>query len=218
MSKVLVADTQDIIFSGLMHLLDGHPEYKVGGRVTEGSKLPEMVGQTSAELLIIDYDLIPFSEADCRQLLLTYPGLKIVIFTNSQDHVKTLNILQAGVHAFLSKNCGSNEITYALQMVASGQKFFCSSVLDLLTQSPAKEKKASDRIQFSSRELQILELIAQDLSTQEIAEKLMLSPHTIHAHRKKILRKMDVSSPIGLIKKALEGGLLRVHKGQILLQ
>jgi DNA-binding NarL/FixJ family response regulator len=91
----------------------------------------------------------------------------------------------------------------AFHAVADGQKFFCNRVLDLLMENKVKKNDFTEGSTLSPREIQIIRHISEGLSTQQSADKLHLSPHTINAHRKNILKKLDANTPIELIVKAL---------------
>jgi DNA-binding NarL/FixJ family response regulator len=219
MVKILLADPQDIIFHGLLHIVADDPSFQITSRVKERSELFAQLVAEIPDILIIDDSAIrEFSVKDCRHLVNSYSKLKIFFLTEEYDRSKSLEMIQTGAHAYLTKNCSRMEILYALQMVRDGQKFFCSTVLDTLTRTQQDQSEdTAQPPQFSVRELQIMEFIAQDLSTQEIAARLALSPHTIHAHRKKILKKLGASSPIGLIKRALHLNILQLREGNIVL-
>lgn len=219
MVKILLADPQDIVFYGLLQIVEAHPSYSIISRVKTKAEIFKELSAELADILILDdAGLIDFSETDCRLLMEQYPELKVFILSNQQDRNQSLSMIRSGVHAYLTKYCSSKEILYGLEMVQEGQKFFCNTVLDLLTNKNFEnDHHEFTHINFSTREFQIIELIAQDLSTQEIADTLSLSPHTIHAHRKKILKKLNVSSPVGLLKRALGQGILQVKAGKILL-
>lgn len=219
MVNIWLADPQDIIFHGLIHMLRDDSSFQITSRVKDRSELFSLLDTEIPDILIIDDTGIQdFSVEDCRQLLEQYPKLRIFFLTDEYDRAKSMTMIKSGAHAYLTKNCSRMEILYALQMVRDGQKFFCNTVLDVLTNAKNDRPQHADRTpHFSSRELQILELIAQDMSTQEIADRLALSPHTIHAHRKKILKKLDVNSPIGMIKQALSLDILQLKGGNLVL-
>jgi DNA-binding NarL/FixJ family response regulator len=220
MVNIWLADPQDIIFHGLKHILKDDSSFQITSRVKARSELFSLLDAEIPDILIIDDSGIrDFSVEDCQHLLHLHPSLKIFFLTDEYDRAKSINMIQCGAHAYLTKNCSRMEIMYALQMVKDGQKFFCSTVLEALTQQKDKLQDSSPwHTDFSLRELQVLELIAQDFSTQEIADKLALSPHTIHAHRKKILKKLEVNSPVGMIRQALSLGLLHLKEGNLVLR
>ncbi|MFP4091518.1 MAG: LuxR C-terminal-related transcriptional regulator [Cyclobacteriaceae bacterium] len=219
MTSILLADPQDLTFMGLKHLLADEPAYILGSRATDRDTLLQALSSEEPDILILDYaGLAEFSETDCQQLINTYPNVKIIMLTADRDQNRILGMIQSGVHAFLSKCCSSKEILYALQLVKENQKFFCNAAMELITGNIKDQlEKTTSLSNFSFREFQIIELIAQDLSTQEIAEQLMLSPHTIHAHRKKILKKLGVCSPVGLLIQSLRLGILEVADGRVIL-
>jgi len=220
MLKILLADPQDIIFHGLLHIVAEDNAFQITARVKSRKELFSHLASEVPDILIIDDTGIrDFSVKDCRQLISHHPTLKIFFLTDQYDRAKSIEMIQCGAHAYLTKNCSRMEILYALQMVRDNQKFFCSTVLDVLT-NPRKDQhdQPKNLPSFSDRELQVMELIAQDFSTPEIADRLALSPHTIHAHRKKILKKLDVNSPVGLIKRALHLGILHLQDGNLALR
>lgn len=220
MVKILLADPQDIIFHGLLHIVAEDNAFQITARVKSRKELFSHLASEVPDILIIDDTGIrDFSVKDCRQLIIHHPTLKIFFLTDQYDRAKSIEMIQCGAHAYLTKNCSRMEILYALQMVRDNQKFFCSTVLDVLTNSRKDQHNQQENMpSFSDRELQVMELIAQDLSTPEIADRLALSPHTIHAHRKKILKKLDVNSPVGLIKRALHLGILHLEDGNLVLR
>lgn len=220
MVKILLADPQDIIFHGLLHIIAEDNAFQIAARVKSRKELFGYLASEVPDILIIDDTGIrDFSVKDCLQLISHHPTLKIFFLTDQYDRAKSIEMIQCGAHAYLTKNCSKMEILYALQMVRDGQKFFCSTVLDVLTnQRKDRHVQKEDIPSFSDRELQVLELIVQDFSTLEIADRLALSHHTIHAHRKKILKKLKVNSPIGIIKQALSLDILQIKDGGLVLR
>jgi DNA-binding NarL/FixJ family response regulator len=221
MIRILLADSHDLTFLALKHLFEKQPAsaFSLFLQVTEYASLLTALSEEKVDVIIVDYNSLPdFGYDECEQIIQQYPSVKIMLLTADQDRDRILRMIQSGVHAFLRKGCRSKEILYALEMVKDNQKFFCNTALDLLT-GTAKINPDQPTItsSFSMREYQIIELIALDLSTQEIADRLMLSPHTIHAHRKKILKKLGVCSPVGLLTRSLSLGILEVEDGKIVL-
>ncbi len=189
MIRVLLADDQELARAGIRYLLETETDYKITGEVHQWEELTLRIQQDSPSILVLDYlDFSGFPPEGFQWLSERYPTLKLFILTADNRRERMLPVLQSGVLAFLTKDCSQREIVSAFHAVAEGQKFYCNSVLNVLTDT-AQSKSTVDT-PFSSRELQIIKFIAQDFSTQTIATKLNLSPHTINAHRKRILRKL----------------------------
>ena len=219
MTRVLLADNQELSLAGIQYLLGQRTNYQVVGEVRRWNDLSPCIRTTSSDVVVLDYLRYPdFSLPLFQQLRYNHPAVKLFILTADTDQERILSVLQTGVDAFLTKHCSAKEMVQAFQAVSDHQKFYCTLVLDLLTHPNSSPRRGSpEAASLSGRELQIIHRIAQDLSTQEIADQLALSPHTINAHRKRILRKLGVASPIGLITQALHLDIIRLHEGQVVL-
>lgn len=203
--RVLIADNQALTVAGITHLLEEDGKYDIIGVVSGRNELHYHILHHSPDLLVLDYaNVTDFSTDDCVLLQQQYPTLKLFILTALPDREQILSVIQSEVVAFLTKDCSHNEVMNAFRTVYEGQKFYCNSVLNVLTeQSRPTGRNTGSRPGLSSRELQIVKCIAQDLSTHDIAAELNLSPHTINAHRKRILKKLNAKSPVGLVMTAL---------------
>ncbi|WKN43026.1 LuxR C-terminal-related transcriptional regulator [Tunicatimonas pelagia] len=219
MIQVLVADNQELASAGIQYLLNGETTFQIVSTVNRWEKVSAEVQRYSPDVLVLDYLFLPgFTIAKLSSLQKQYPSLKFFVLTTDTNHARILKIIKMGVFVFLTKDCSRNEIIRAFQAVADGQKFFCNSVLDLLTYpdtqtSPVHPMAAS----LTKRERQIIQLIAQEYSSENIAKQLSLSPHTINAHRKRILKKLNVTSPVGLIIQSLHLDIIHYQDDQILL-
>ena len=138
----------------------------------------------------------------------------MLLLTVSEDSNTIQEAFTAGVSGYVMKKAGKEEFQKALDTVAAGKKFYSESVVfELLN----RDKKMSDLVvdeakidlsNLSDREIEIIKLIAQEFSTNEIAEKLFLSPATVETHRHNILKKLNLKNSIGLVKFALKNGII----------
>jgi len=204
MTKVLIADTQSLVVSGMRYLLEKNSSFEIVGDAADWKSTLTLVQNESPELLILDYLTLSECAYEClQQFRQQHPSVRICIVTSDQDQKRILHYLQINPSVFLTKSCSHKEIITALQAAASGQKFFCNKVLQILMDQSVQSEQDSLKNSLSYREIQIIRLISQELSTQTIADKLNLSPHTINAHRKRILKKLGVKSPVGLVVEAM---------------
>jgi DNA-binding NarL/FixJ family response regulator len=202
--RVLLADRQELAIAGIKHILANSNRFEVIGEVGEGAKLNQEITHLNPHILVLDYDHIhDFLPESILKLNQQHPTVKLVVITDNNEPEQILKVLKANVAGFLTKACSKQEVLNAFHAVADGQKFFCNRVLDLLMENKMKKTDARDASALSQREIQIIRYISEGLSTQQIADKLHLSPHTINAHRKNILKKLDANTPIELILKAL---------------
>jgi DNA-binding NarL/FixJ family response regulator len=127
------------------------------------------------------------------------PENLLFLIRESQDMSSIRRIIQQGVRGIVTVHCSEKEILHAARTVAQGDRFFCSRVLDALIDTP--ENPAS---LISEREKQVLHLIAKGKTTSEIANELNISIHTVNSHRKNMLKKLNLKSPVQLVTFAIE--------------
>src|SRR5690606_17652953 len=121
---------------------------------------------------------------------------KVLIISDIRSTVDVLRILERGVQGYLTRQCDEAEITHAIFAIAKGENFYCNKVLDIiLNKSYVDESELNcEPTALTERENEITALIASGLTNKEIGEKLHLSHHTIHTHRKNIVKKLGVKS------------------------
>ncbi|MEN7549895.1 response regulator transcription factor [Rapidithrix thailandica] len=207
-TTIILADTQDLISNGIKYLFSHQKQYQLISTVGTQKDLWQVLETAQPDLLIIDYlNVRNLQVEDLQQIKGTFPAVQILIITADKSKENILKALKIGVIGFLTKDCSSEEVLQAICSVMDDKKFYCQRVLEfLMEERVAKEEKSMH--QFSAREMQVIRLIAKGKSTQEIADVLCLSFHTINSHRKNILKKLKVKSPVELVVKAIEMGLI----------
>ena len=139
-----------------------------------------------------------------------FPNQKTLIISDIEAPKKVLKILEKGVQGYLTRQCDEAEITHAIFAIAKGEKFYCNKVIDIILnkQFAPDEEENCDPTVLTERENEITALIASGFTNKEIGEKLHLSHHTIHTHRRNILRKLGVKSASELTVYAMNVGLI----------
>ncbi len=163
-----------------------------------------------ADIVLLDIDSVgDASPENVIQLVKKYPTLKFIFISNAEDKQRVIEYLNTGPKGFVTKKCSVLEIRNTFMSVSLNQKFYCNKVLDILMEYKVPPYSKEGKIDsLTGRELQIVKMIAKGLSTNEIADSLNLSHHTINTHRKKILRKWEISSPVELVLKAIDLGII----------
>jgi DNA-binding NarL/FixJ family response regulator len=163
------------------------------------------------ELLIVDYDIPGYvTKDDLSDVKRRSPLTNVLVISSDNNKPSILQVLQSGVEGYLTKDCSREEIMMAVTTVARGEKFYCPKILDIIMEkhfSP-EIKEVSPNV-LTARESEILTLLASGYSTQKVADHLHLSPHTVHTHRKSIIRKLNIKSPTEFVIYALDFGLIR---------
>lgn len=209
--RILIADRQPLTAAGLIHFLSGQPEAKIVGTVERREQLVETLRAEQPDLLITDYNLSGYvNKNDLRTVKDVSPKTNILVISADDNKASILDILQLGVIGYLTKECSREEIMMAVQSTARGEKFYCHKILDVIMEKHfSPEPEACDPAILTGRETEILKLLAHGHSTQSIADELHLSPHTVHTHRKSIIKKLNIKSPTQFVIYALDLGLIK---------
>ena len=213
MINILLVDDHQIVIDGLRGLLEGDPGIGNLYEACNGADTLRIAGEEAVDLILLDIDLPDISGFDiCQQLKSNASPPKIIALTMHGNAGYINKMIKTGVDGYLLKNTGRDELLLAIRTIMGGERYFSKEVTDALIsgmQQP-KKPKTSDFIQkLTRREREILQLITEELTTDEIAEKLFISPTTVISHRKSLLRKLNAKNVAGLVKKAYEFGLLK---------
>lgn len=200
--KIILADAQYITSYGLRYLLSQTPNLKVVDVVSEPSELLSSINAHQPDLVILDYNQPDsFGLEDIPTIVKNHPNANVLIISSDGTKSNIRQTIQMGIKGFLTKKCREDELHNAIQTIMSGGRFFCDSVLNVIMEQPvAQDKKAAAFASLTSREKEIVNLVAEGLTTKLIAEQLFLSPHTVSTHRKNALKKLQITSVPELVK------------------
>jgi len=225
--RVLVVDDHPLITQGIARLFEGSGEVQVVA-VAHSLGEAQRVLEEKAPLLqvaLVDIRLQDGMGIDLvRHITQQYPHIKSIALTmyDTEEYLKAM--VQAGALGYLLKNTGRDELLSAIRAVMAGHYYFSQATQDVIGQylsnpekeSPKPRRQAAsspESVHLTPRERQILELIAQELTNAQIAERLGLSPRTVHTHRRSLMQKLGVRNSAGLVRYALEMGLTSSPKG-----
>lgn len=207
--SVVIADYQPIFREGIKSLLLERDEFDV---IYEAGNTAELLRglHLGPDILILDFNPAYFDGARLAEALSVIPGCKVIIISSQDKKWNIFKSLEFNVYSYLTKECSIQEIIKAVQMASNGEKFFCSFIIDILLKHNLVYEPKNHALPWclSERETEIVKLIAQGKINKEIARELFLSPHTVHTHRKNIMKKLGVHSAVELTNFAKENGLL----------
>ncbi len=143
-----------------------------------------------------------------RQLLKKYPSIKIIVLTSSDVTVQVKKMLQIGCQGYLLKDSDDKTIVQAIETVYGGGQFLSPAIQQQLVNDMFRTKNQKQNTLLTRREKEVLQLITQEFTNQEIADKLFISLHTVDNHRSSLFQKLDAKNTAGLVKKAIENGLV----------
>ncbi|MEM6830386.1 MAG: response regulator transcription factor [Bacteroidota bacterium] len=206
--SVLLADFQFLTREGITALINSLPDFYVAHIVRDSDMLADAINNENPDLVVLDISDKEPSLIDQLEKVKKKTNCSFLIISNSQSKESIQRLLGMGIKGVVTKNCSEDEIINALRAVKNGNRFFCNNILDLVVDSQ-KEEEDCEPTSLSPREYQVLQLITKGKKTNQIAEKLHVSVHTINSHRKNILKKLNIQSPAELIVYALESGLVK---------
>jgi DNA-binding NarL/FixJ family response regulator len=210
--RLVLVDDHPIFTESLGLLLQAIDGVEVVGELNDGSLLPEFLRNTPADIVICDIRMPGLNGIETTQLVKAeFPQVHVIMLSVEEDIGLVRGAILAGASGYLSKKVRRQELENALYQVISGQSYFSKAQMKLLV-TPSEPVHDPETILtgikgLSRREIEIVQLIAKELSNQEIAAKLYISVNTVESHRKNIYRKIGVNNTSGLIKFAIRQGL-----------
>ena len=206
----VIADNQPLTVAGLELFLSEKQSIKVVGKAKKGEELVELVEKFQPSLLIAEYNSPGYVALDdIRNAMASSSKTNVLILSSDNNKASILQVLQLGVKGYITKECSLEEVGMAVQATAKGEKFFCHKVLDIIMEKHFSVAPEIEPTVLTTRETEILKLIAHGHSTQVIADTLFLSPHTVQTHRKSIIKKLNIKSPTEFVIYAMDLGLLK---------
>lgn len=209
--RLILTDDHKIIREGIKSLLASENNISIVGEAYNGESLFELLQHTTADILLLDINMegkdgIEIT-ADLKQ---QYPDLKVIILSMLDQKSYVSKALENGARGYLAKYAGRDELSAAINLVASGSIFISPSIsLNLLhNKDEVSDETISEQEKLSKRELEVLHLIAEGYTNAEIAEKLFNSRRTIETHRQNILEKTRCKNTAHLIKYAINKGII----------
>jgi two-component system, NarL family, nitrate/nitrite response regulator NarL len=181
------------------------------GVSASGEEMLKHIVSSEADILICDYYMPEMDGVSVVfKLREVAPEVKVLMLTSSQNPDSIKKALQAGVKGFITKNVGKKELKTALQTIYDGFTYYSQATLQVLLNEVSEVNKleATQNHTLTTREIDIIKLIASDMTGASVAEKLNLSTHTIATHRKNIFQKLGINSTAALVKYAIEHRLI----------
>lgn len=209
---VLICENQFLSREGLKSIINRHPFYEVAGEASNNDELVAKLPLKPYDLITIDVTREGAFGIETISLIQeTYPKSNIVIISNDLNKSHIYDVLGRGINHIITKYCREDEIFSALDGARNNEKYYCSKVLDIIINKTFGDEKPQ-MSELTEREKEIVQLIAQGKMAKEIAGILHISIHTIYTHRKNVMKKLGISSPVQLITYAINIGLVELGK------
>jgi two-component system, NarL family, response regulator NreC len=211
MIKIVLADDHQIVRHGLRSLLSAEPDMEVVGEADNGRAVVKMVQEKLPQVVIMDISMPDLNGIEAtRQILNEAPGIKVIALSMHSDSLFVLNMFKAGASGYLLKDCALEELVKAVRTVLNRKIYLSPGISDIVIKDFVIGWSPPDSSAYAvltTREREVLQLMAEGRNTNQIAESLCVSVKTVEAHRKQMMNKLDIHSVAELTKYAIRQGL-----------
>jgi len=214
--KVLVADDHTILRQGIKALLDNQEGIEVIGEAKDGREALAIIEETLPDVILMDIAMPGLNGLEAtRRIKKKFPRMKVLVLTMYTNEEYIFQILNAGANGYLVKETAFQDLISAIKAVYKNEAFMSPSISKKVINSYIKKAQDDEEKTceiLTTREREILQLIAEGHSSKKIAELLFISPKTVETHRTHIMDKLNIHNRTGLIKYAIRKGMVDVDK------
>ena len=211
MVKIIITDDHRMFRETLRKVLTTEGIAEVLAEASNGAELLELLDTHKPDLLLMDISMPVMDGIEAtRKAIEKQPGLKVLTLSSFGDEKYYFNMIEAGAKGFVVKNAGFAELEKAIMTVASGESWFSSELLQKVILSFSNKAPKEIPVEFSDREVEIIKLICEGLTNEQIAEKVFLSFDTVKWHRSNILSKTGATNTAGLVMYAIKNKIVNI--------
>lgn len=210
--RILITDDHGILRAGLRALINGDPQLEVVAEAVNGEEAIQMVEKYQPDIVLLDMNMPGLNGIEAnRALLAKHPHLKIIILTVHEDFGLVREALKAGASGYIIKRAVESELIDAIYAVSRDEIYVHPAMVRALLETPREENVSSQKStkQLTSREVEVLRLIAQGHTNKQISERLRISIRTVETHRANIISKLGIKSRVELLRFATQNGLVK---------
>lgn len=211
--KILIADDHAMIRDGVRSLLSRNKEWSVVGEASNGEQAITFYNTLEPDLMILDISMPEKNGMEvAKHILSQHTNAKIIILSMFEDEDYISKCMETGVMGYVVKSETGDELEKAVQTVLRGQNYFSSLVQTVIfkkySTNISKKKTVEPDVRLTAREVEIVKLIGEGLTSHQMADKLFISPRTVETHRANLMKKVGVKNSIELVKKVEKMGLI----------
>ncbi len=215
--RLLLADDHEIVRAGLRSLLEGYPEMVVVGEASGGDEAVSLAVQLRPDVVLMDITMPDIDGVEAaRRIKAAAPEVNVLALTIHEDEVYFFEMLNAGASGYVSKRVSPEELMMAIRTAAAGQVFLHpvvaqSLVREYLRRARQEAEPVGNGV-LTTRQQEVLALLADGIPSREIAERLGISVKTVERHRENIMERLNLHSRAELVKYALRKGIIQLEE------
>jgi len=211
MIRILIADDHAVVAEGLKQLIEAQADMQVVAIAGDGREAVRQVGELEPDVVIMDLSMPELNGADATRVLLEQgPERKVIVLSMYADHEYVRRALKSGARGYVVKRSAAKDVVEAIRAVHGGQQYISPMVADAVASEPPAGKE--DRLaRLSTREREVLQLLAEGRTGTEIAQRLSLSPKTVETYRARLVEKLGIRDVAGLVRFAIQRGIISLE-------
>lgn len=207
--RIIIADDHAIFRQSLRMFLEQEADIEIVGEAADGNEALRLTVQERPDAVVLDMNMPLMNGVEvAREIRKRGLPTRVAVLTMFEDEVSVLEAFRAGVRGYVLKTLSSQELVKALMELAQDRHFLSSGIADTVVEAWLREEREKDGL-LTSRERQILQLVAEGNASKEIARLLNLTIKTVESHRNRLMRKLDATNIAGLVRHAVRQGVIR---------
>ena len=205
--RLLLVDDHQIVLDGVKALLDDLDGFDCVATADNGQKAIDLLKIFDVDVVLMDIDMPVMNGMDATRIIKKeFPNVKVISLTQHSERGMVKRLLDCGSDGYLLKNIAQDELASAIHKVKAGESVFSEEVTMSLAGKAVEKNANGVEIELTEREIEILTLISEGLSSKQVGEKLFISPRTVDTHRTNLMNKLDIHNIAGLIRFTLKNG------------
>jgi two-component system response regulator NreC len=207
--RILIADDHAVVAEGSKHLVEAQSDLEVVATVGDGREAVRTAKETAPDVVLMDLSMPELNGADAtRAIIDERPECRVIVLSMYAEREYVRRALKAGATGYVVKRSAAKELVDAIRAVHAGQRYLSPRVADVVIDDYAADGKADLLEKLSTREREVLQLLAEGRTGSEIAQRLTLSQKTVETYRARLVEKLGIRDVAGLVKLAIQRGLV----------
>ncbi|MBN2275987.1 MAG: response regulator transcription factor [Bacteroidales bacterium] len=210
--KVTIVDDHEIFRNGLKNILSRMDNIELVGNYANGAAFIDSIPKNKADIVLMDIKMPGMDGIETtRKALEIKPDIYVIALSMFGDEEYLQDMIKAGVKGFLLKNITGKDLEHAIQVIFSGGNYYSEELLKFFTNKYLQDKHPEiDDIKITKRELEVLQLVAEGLSNQEIADRLFISKRTVDGHKNNLIAKTGSKNIVNLLMYSIKKGFVKI--------
>lgn len=211
--KVIIADDHPLFRKGLVSTLEEFKNLSIVNQAGDGKELLAILSKNACDVVLLDLKMPGLDGIAVAPLIIErFPKVKIIVLTMLDEEQFIIHLIKTGVHGYLLKNAEPELVVRTIEEVMEHGSYFDQKTVQIMHKGLMKKQPGnpslSARVHFSERDMEVLRLLCKDYSTEEIADKLCISPRTVEYYRTKLMEKTDSKNITGVVAYAFKNNLV----------